>query len=194
MDKKEQRTLARAQRKAMGASARALASAALCGRLQQLPQVQGEAVILSYQAMPMEVTLQAFHAWAAARGIPVAFPVTGAAGAMEAYAPLPDTRWVRDGFGILTPVPETAQHIAPQALTLILTPCVAFDAGCHRLGQGGGYYDRYFPRCPQAMRLGIAFEAQRLPQLRCDPHDVPLHAVQTERTLYAPHPYRSPAK
>ena len=187
MDKKEQRTLARAQRKAMGAPARALASAALCDRLRQLPQVRGEAVILSYQAMPMEVELRAFHAWAMAQGILLAFPVTGEAGTMEAYAPLPDTRWVRDSFGILMPAPETAQLIAPQALTLILTPCVAFDADCHRLGQGGGYYDRYFPRCPQALRLGIAFEAQRLPCIRCDPHDVPFHAVQTECTLYTPH-------
>jgi len=184
MDKAEQRRIARQLRRALCRPIRETASAAICRNLQKMPQMQNNPVIFSYSAMPYEVNLHEFHTWASERGIRLAFPVTGADGTMEAYSPRSDTRWERDGFGISMPVAETAQRIAPQEITLILTPCVAFDEGGHRLGQGGGYYDRFFLRCPNAFRLGIAFEAQKLPQICCQTHDIALNAIQTEEKFY----------
>ena len=39
---------------------------------------------------------------------------------------------------------------------LVLVPCTAFDAACRRVGKGKGYYDRYLPRCRNAVALGVA--------------------------------------
>lgn len=102
----------------------------------------------------------------------------------------PETRLVHNRFGI--PEPERAAHmrIAPHALDLVLTPLVAFDAHGHRLGMGGGFYDRSFAYLLRHTRwlrprlIGLAYEFQRQARLPAQVWDVPLHAVATDRNLY----------
>lgn len=184
MEKSEQRKLARQRRAELSPLERQAASEAICERLKSIPAAAGAKTVFSYLAMPNEVDLSAFHEWAQSHGITVAFPVTSPDGTMEAYAPTAQTLWVRGNFGIREPAVKTARYLAPEDIDLILTPCVAFDEDCHRLGQGGGFYDRYFVRCPGVIRLAAAFEVQRLPAVACDSHDIPLHAVLTEKGLY----------
>ncbi len=184
MDKESQRRSAIWLRRNMDAAARVRASLEICRRLQALPEILNASVIFSYLAMPEEVELEEFHAWARARGIVLAFPVTGEGGEMEAYAPKLPCQWGRDRFGIRMPEVASSCHIAPEEISLVLAPCVAFDEKARRLGQGGGYYDRYFLRCPQAYRVGVAFEAQRLPEIVCTDLDVSLHTVVTQRRIY----------
>lgn len=64
--------------------------------------------------------------------------------------------------------------------TLILAPLVAFDAAGHRLGMGGGYYDRYFRAHPDLGRVGVAHECQRVASVPVADHDMALPAVVTE--------------
>lgn len=184
MDKKSQRLAAKAARNAMGKAAMEAASAEICRKLQKLPMILDQKVIFSYMAMPQEADLSAFHAWAVERGSVLAFPVTQGNGNMEAFAPQWPCKWERDRYGILTPPKASSRQIDPDEIDLILTPCVAFDENCGRLGYGGGYYDRYFIRCPQTIRLAIAFEAQKLSKVVGDAFDIPMHGVLTERTLY----------
>ena len=184
MDKKTQRLAAKAARSGMGEAAREAASAEICRNLQKLPGISEQKVIFSYMALPQEADLSAFHAWAIERGIVLAFPVTKGNGIMEAYAPQWPCRWERDRYGILIPPMDASRLISPEEISLILTPCVAFDEGCGRLGYGGGYYDRYFARCPQAIRLAIAFEAQKISEVARDNYDVLMYGVLTEKALY----------
>lgn len=79
-----------------------------------------------------------------------------------------------------------APELAPD---IILTPLLAFDHALHRLGQGGGHYDRAFAQYPKALRIGVAWSVQRVDEVPCEPWDVPLHAVVTER---GPTYYREP--
>ena len=87
-------------------------------------------------------------------------------------------------YGIRTPVLERAALIRPEALDLVLVPCTAFDAVCRRVGMGKGYYDRYLPRCRNAVALGVAFEAQRVPEAAADEQDWRLDGFVTERKVY----------
>lgn len=173
-------------RRAMTDAQRTSAGEQICERLMALPEVREAGVIFSYLAAPEEADLSPLHEFLAKKGCTLAFPVTGPYGEMEAYAPHRPWRFVPGLFGIRSPVPEDAERIMPEAISVILTPCVAFDGACRRLGHGKGYYDRYFPRCPRAVRIGIAFEAQRLPQIESAPWDVPMHAFVTERRIYRP--------
>ena len=66
----------------------------------------------------------------------------------------------------------------------MLVPCTAFDAACRRVGMGKGYYDRYLPRCRNAVLLGVAFEAQRVEQAAVDAHDQQLDGFVTEERIY----------
>lgn len=81
---------------------------------------------------------------------------------------------------------DDAPELAPD---IILTPLLAFDATLHRLGQGGGHYDRAFARYQDALRIGIAWSVQQVPAVPVEPWDMPLHAVVTERgAIYHPIP------
>ena len=97
---------------------------------------------------------------------------------IEAYL---SDRWPH----IAVTIGEPNRHSpAPSDLyDLIIVPLVAFDDRLHRLGFGGGWYDRFLANQPGAIKLGLAYEAQRVRRLPDEPHDVRLDVVVTERDI-----------
>lgn len=87
-------------------------------------------------------------------------------------------------YGILEPNPQMHPEVDIQCFDLVLTPGVAFDHTGHRLGYGGGFYDRFFQALSSDVpRLGIAFSIQQLDLLPLEPHDLPLTGLITENGL-----------
>ena len=181
--KQTQRKAGRAARKALGPEERKAANAALCAFLWQLAAVQNAQTILLYAAFGSEADLSALAEKAQAQGKTLAYPVCGEAYSLTAAVPGPDG-WEVGAYGIRIPIPERAQLLPPEALDLVLVPCTAFDAACRRVGMGKGYYDRYLPRCRNAVLLGTAFEAQRVEQAAVDAHDQRLDGFVTEEGIY----------
>ena len=182
-EKQAQRTSGKAARRALSPEQRAAANAALCARLWQLDAVQNAQTILLYAAFGGEVGLAGFAAEAARRGKVLAYPVCGENCSLTAAVPGPDG-WETGLYGIRTPVLERSVLLEPEQLDLVLVPCTAFDAVCRRVGMGKGYYDRYLPRCRNAVALGVAFEAQRVPEAAADEQDRRLDGFVTERKVY----------
>ena len=59
---------------------------------------------------------------------------------------------------------------------------VAFTAGGDRLGQGGGWYDRFLPHVrSNCTTIGVCFEPQLVDMLPLEPHDVRLDHVVSDR-------------
>jgi len=107
----------------------------------------------------------------------------------------------RHSYGMLQPVPQ--RGITAQQLDVVILPLVAFDSQGHRLGMGGGFYDRtfahhseptshskkhrHFSRCRRTrlkpLRLGLAYDFQRVPALPAQKWDVSIHAVLTPNGL-----------
>ena len=91
-------------------------------------------------------------------------------------------------YGIPEPVRRCL--IKPCALDLVLTPLVAFDIKGHRIGMGGGFYDRTFAflRRRQYWQkpdlLGLAYEFQKQDAIKPNSWDVSLHAIATELHVY----------
>jgi 5-formyltetrahydrofolate cyclo-ligase len=77
--------------------------------------------------------------------------------------------------------PETSPIVHPD---IVFVPLVAFDSKMNRLGQGGGHYDRYLSLHENALRVGIAWDAQRVDALPVRAWDMPLDAVITEQRCY----------
>ncbi len=92
-------------------------------------------------------------------------------------------------YGILEPLRQDYRHGCH--LDVVITPLVAFDCQGHRLGMGGGYYDRTFacrkngPRKKSGTPLlvGWAYGFQQVEALPAQPWDVPLDAVVTEQGI-----------
>ena len=69
----------------------------------------------------------------------------------------------------------------PATVDVVIVPGTAFTAGGERLGQGGGWYDRFLPRTrPDCVWVGVGFEPQLVANVPVDDHDVRLHLVVTD--------------
>jgi len=84
---------------------------------------------------------------------------------------------------VIGDVSRTAQ-LPDVIFDVIIVPLLAFDADGRRLGLGGGWYDRFLANQPQALTIGLAYEAQRVATVPTEPHDMPLDAVVTEAAIY----------
>lgn len=91
-------------------------------------------------------------------------------------------------FGIMEPDSANQRAIKPWQLDLILVPLVAFDAQKHRLGMGGGFYDRYLSPQRIAIKrpylLGVGHQVQEVAELPLEPWDVRLDAIATDQHWY----------
>ncbi len=180
-EKKAQRKAARAARQGMTAGQRAEKSAVICEKLKALDDIRGANTIFSYLGMWDEVDLGAFDAWARAEGKKVAYPVCGKHGQMEIYVPASMDALVKDCMGITAPDPEKSEHIEPADVDVILLPMVAFDSENRRMGQGGGFYDRYLVRSPESKHIAVAFSEQEVPRVITEPFDIPMDMVVTDK-------------
>ena len=87
-------------------------------------------------------------------------------------------------FGILEPVGGEAVALADH--DVVLVPVVAFDSRCHRLGQGGGFYDRALASLGagaekgRPFTVGVAHWFQQVDEVPLEGWDVPLEAVVTD--------------
>jgi 5-formyltetrahydrofolate cyclo-ligase len=94
--------------------------------------------------------------------------------------------WERHPFGVLEPPPEcpVVDQSAPTCpRSLVVAPGLAFDTSGHRLGYGGGFYDRFlteFRRECLVAIIGITFSPQVVDLVPTGPNDVRLDAVLTE--------------
>jgi len=84
------------------------------------------------------------------------------------------------GFGVMVPPPQAGELVP----AIVLTPLLAFDVRGHRLGYGGGYYDRTLTGLRRqvggVLAVGLAFEAQRIEAVPHTPRDARLDWVVTE--------------
>ena len=93
-------------------------------------------------------------------------------------------QFARGAFGILEPVDGDVVPLADHDAVLI--PLVAFDEHCHRLGQGGGFYDRALASLPSGpdrnrpVTIGVAYWFQQVDEVPRDTWDVALDAVVTD--------------
>lgn len=180
--KRRQRALCLARRRGLDPRDREAYSAAICAKLRDLPALRDAQTVLSYLPTWDEPDLTAFHRWLEAQGKALAFPVVGPDGSMEAMIPQGEAALEPGPYGILRPVPAKSRRVDPAELDAVIVPCVGFDGQGGRLGHGGGYYDRYLPRCPRALHILTAFEVQRLPAVASQRTDRPIPLVVTEGT------------
>ena len=101
----------------------------------------------------------------------------------------PATRVERSAYGLLEPASRRRARSAA-AVDVVLVPLLGFDRAGHRLGMGGGFYDRILHRRRDPSRswrhprlVGIAYACQELAHIEPAAWDVGLDCVVTEKEL-----------
>lgn len=85
-------------------------------------------------------------------------------------------------MGLMQPLPE-ADVLEPEVLFM---PLVGFTERGERIGQGGGFYDRWLAAHPHTIAIGMAWDVQRVERLPVEDHDMTLKAIITPTRIYGP--------
>ncbi len=75
------------------------------------------------------------------------------------------------------PEPIADGPVADDTTALVLMPGLAFDPQGHRIGYGGGFYDKFLAAEPDHPTLALCYEFQMLPELKTEAHDIPVDTV-----------------
>ena len=70
----------------------------------------------------------------------------------------------------------------------VIVPMLGFDESLERIGQGGGYYDRFLKRQSDAKKIGVCFEVGRIKEVPKEAHDVPMDVIVSEKRIYYKNP------
>ena len=169
-------------RDALPEAARAAASSAIAERIGRRPDFGAARAILVTLPFRNEWDTRVLVRAAFGAGKTVTAPrVDNASRMLELYAIAdPDRDVVLSAQGIPEPASHCAQ-IPRDAIDFVVVPGIAFDRHGHRLGYGGGYYDRLLPLLsPRAARVAGAFDLQIVPQVPVGPNDIGIDAIVTE--------------
>lgn len=148
------------------------------------PTYEQSSCIMCYSAFADEVQTEKILCHALAKGKRVCVPfILDKNSKMEAAHIRNMEDLVIGTYGILSVAADKMERIEPMKINFIVVPGVAFDRQGHRLGMGGGFYDRFLIQAKNGFRLGIAFDRQLLKQVPFNETDCRMHAVLTEKEL-----------
>jgi len=169
MTKPELRTLIRQRLRAMEPPERARQSQRIAAALTATPAWQGARLIGLFSPLPLEVNVLP----AVAGDLRLCFPrVQGERLVFHRLG----TDALRPGrWNLMEPPEDAPGEVGAGALDLVIVPGLGFTPEGHRLGRGGGYYDRFLARPELRARLvGVCFGQQLFPTLPTEPHDRPV--------------------
>jgi 5-formyltetrahydrofolate cyclo-ligase len=166
---------ARLRRKALARSD----FAGLLARHAEALDIKRGAIVGGYHALPDEADPRALLARLVEMGAHIAFPRMAAKAMPLEFHLVPDGEVLSPGrYGI----PEPMAHWPAVAPALLLVPLLAFDVTGHRLGYGGGFYDRTLEAL-NVPAIGIAYGGQEVASIPAEPHDRRLDGILTEHGL-----------
>ncbi len=174
MDKKTLRAEIRAKKRAMTAQEIEEKSAALAKAFYETAEYKNAKTIYGYLPYNQEVRTTQMLAHALADGKRVAVPKVY--GDTMKFILLSDLTQVAKGYAGI-PEPIADGPVAADPTALVLMPGLAFDPEGHRLGYGGGFYDKFLAAEPDHPTLALCYDFQMLPHLDTESYDIPVDRV-----------------
>ena len=174
MDKKALRAEIRAKKRAMTAQEIEEKSAALAKAFYETAEYKNAKTIYGYLPYNQEVRTTQMLARALADGKQVAVPKVY--GDEMKFILLSDLSQVAKGYAGI-PEPIADGPVAADPTALVLMPGLAFDPEGHRLGYGGGFYDKFLAAEPDHPTLALCYDFQMLPHLDTESYDIPVDRV-----------------
>jgi 5-formyltetrahydrofolate cyclo-ligase len=169
----------RQSRRAFAGEPRRLATAAFTTQALSSGWFQTGQCMAAYCAVASELDLAPLLQQLLARGLKLCLPVVDDQGGMQ-FLRYQGEELLPGAHAISRPHPGS-EIIVPAQIELLL-PLLAFDARGNRLGQGGGYFDRFLSQCSVRPKcVGVAFAMQEVVAVPIEVWDQRLDAVITDR-------------
>ena len=151
----------------------------ITARVVSLPAFKNAKRILAYADYNHEVVTRYLieEAWQAGKEVAVPKVV----GKDMIFYRLTDFSQLQPGYYNI-PEPQEGEIVAWEDALMIM-PGVAFDRNNHRVGYGGGFYDRFLSKHRNLERLAVAFSFQILPEVPIEPTDIFPQILVTENEI-----------
>ena len=182
---REQKRALRAEmirrRHEMSPPEREAADAAITAAVLAHPLFAAAKQVFAYVSMPHEVGTDALIRASLASGKVLGLPVCDPETKAMTFFRLDSPDELTEGAYHIPVPPQTADRLlTADGDTLVIVPMFAFDGAGYRLGQGGGYYDRWLAANP-VPAAGICYENGRTETLPRGRYDRALRYLITEQ-------------
>ena len=174
MNKKELRSVIRAQKRAMTEEMIVQKSEDLARQFLETEQYRSARSIYGYLPYNQEVRTVAMLEQALKDGKKVAVP--------KCYDDEMRFIWMEDlsqvekGYAGI-PEPIADGPVADDETALVLMPGMAFDKEGHRIGYGGGFYDKFLAKETNHPTLALCYDFQMVEHLETEEFDIPVDRV-----------------
>ncbi len=174
MNKQELRRSIREQKRAMSQEEILRRSEILAKRFARCPAYQAAKTIYGYLPYNQEVRTVPMLRQALEEGKRVAVPKVY--GDEMKFIYLDDLSQVAKGYAGI-PEPIADGPVAEDGTALVLMPGLAFDRQGHRIGYGGGFYDKFLAREPGHPTVALCYDFQVVEHLDTEEFDIPVDIV-----------------
>jgi len=178
MDKKALRREIGAKKRALSAEEIESRSAVLADKLYKTEQYRQARSLYAYMSFNQEVHTDPIIRRAWADGKRVAVPKVIGDEMVFIWIDSFEDMAPQGAFNIVEPIKDGP--VADDETALVLMPGLAFDPLGHRVGYGGGYYDRFLAAQPHHPTVALCYDFQLYDHLDVDDYDVPVDAVVTD--------------
>lgn len=155
---------------------------AIAAHLLAMPEYQAAGTVFCFVSTDREIDTRPILEDALAAGKVLCVPLCTASGVMVPRRITAPEQLVPGAYGIPEP-PADAPAVGVDDVDFAVLPCVTCDHLGHRLGRGGGYYDRFLAHYRGGAVL-LCRERLIRKEIPLEPHDYPVPWVLTERGLY----------
>ena len=174
MNKKELRSMIRAKKRAMTEAEITEKSAELVRLLLDTDLYRNAKTLYGYLPYNQEVRTVPLLEQALRDGKQVAVPKCY--GDEMRFILMDDLSKVENGYAGI-PEPIADGPVAGDPTALVLMPGLAFDPEGHRIGYGGGFYDKFLEQEPDHPTVALCYDFQMLPHLDTEEYDIPVDRV-----------------
>ncbi len=174
------------RRAAVSGEDREMVGKLIAEQFLQAVKIPEETIIAAYWPMVGELDTRALLHELHEKGHVVVLPVVENGNGLLVFREwTPEVEMVEGVHGTMEPPKDRELH-SPE---LVVAPLLGVDDAGHRLGYGGGYYDRTI----EALRaegaifgyLGLCYSFQNVAELPVEDHDQVLDAVMSEKGVYS---------
>jgi len=150
-------------------------STEVIGRLLDNAHFNAAECVLLYYSLPDEVDTHDLIETLWECGVKVCLPRVVAGGGLEVCLCQSAGELSAGAYGIMEPTGEALEDLS--CIDVAIVPGFAFDAEGHRLGRGGGYYDRLLSTMEGIYKIGVGFDFQRRGTIPYEASDISVDAV-----------------